>query len=151
MTTPERPIRIGDAERDSAASVLSEHYAAGRLTKAEYDERLEAVWAARYNTDLGELFTDLPGSGSDDIGARGVPARSQQRSQPAPDSPPWARSPHPLVLLSVVLAAGALVFIALRGAPWLLFVAFWLVVCSGFGCRRPAHTHRRSVRQHRHA
>jgi dihydropyrimidinase len=29
-------LRIGDAERDSAATALGEHYAAGRLTKEEF-------------------------------------------------------------------------------------------------------------------
>ncbi|WP_165367740.1 DUF1707 SHOCT-like domain-containing protein, partial [Phytoactinopolyspora endophytica] len=60
MTTP-GPLRVGDAERDTAASALSEHYASGRLTKVEYDERLEAIWAARYDSDLRSLFSDLPG------------------------------------------------------------------------------------------
>ena len=35
-------LRIGDAEREAAVTALGEHYAAGRLTKEEYDERADA-------------------------------------------------------------------------------------------------------------
>lgn len=54
-------IRIADAEREAAVSTLSEHYAVGRLTREEYDERCEAAWAARTRAELRPLFTDLPG------------------------------------------------------------------------------------------
>ena len=36
---PGPELRIGDAEREAAVTALGEHYAAGRLTKDEYDER----------------------------------------------------------------------------------------------------------------
>src|ERR1051325_9251968 len=32
-------IRVGDRERDAAAAALAQHYAQGRLTAAEHDER----------------------------------------------------------------------------------------------------------------
>jgi hypothetical protein len=53
-------IRIGDAERDEVARQLREHYAAGRLTSEEFDERLEACLAARTTGDLQRLTEDLP-------------------------------------------------------------------------------------------
>jgi hypothetical protein len=53
-------IRIGDAEREAAVAALGEHYAAGRLTKEEYDERAERAWAARVSSTLTPLFADLP-------------------------------------------------------------------------------------------
>ena len=53
-------IRIGDAEREAAVAALGEHYAAGRLTKEEYDERAEQAWAARASSALTPLFVDLP-------------------------------------------------------------------------------------------
>ena len=41
-TRPGQPeLRIGDDEREAAVTALGEHYAAGRLTKDEYDERAE--------------------------------------------------------------------------------------------------------------
>jgi hypothetical protein len=54
-------LRIGDAEREEAARILGEHFAAGRLDHQEYDERTDAVWAARTQGDLTPLFRDLPG------------------------------------------------------------------------------------------
>jgi Domain of unknown function (DUF1707) len=53
-------LRIGDAERDAAIAALSEHFAAGRLSKDEFDERTEAAWAARTAGALAPLFVDLP-------------------------------------------------------------------------------------------
>jgi len=53
-------VRIGDAERDAAAAALGEHFASGRLTRDEFDERLERAWAAKTAVDLDPLFVDLP-------------------------------------------------------------------------------------------
>jgi hypothetical protein len=52
-------LRIGDAERDDAIARLSEHYAAGRLDKQEFDERSDAVWTAKTYADLAAIFADL--------------------------------------------------------------------------------------------
>jgi hypothetical protein len=56
-------MRIGDAERDAAAADLSEHYAAGRLTFDELNERLDAVFTAKTFGQLAHVMTDLPGPG----------------------------------------------------------------------------------------
>jgi Domain of unknown function (DUF1707) len=56
-------LRIGDAERDAAAADLGEHYAAGRLTLDELNERLDAVFSAKTFGQLAKIMTDLPGSG----------------------------------------------------------------------------------------
>lgn len=58
MNRPE--LRIGDLERDAAVTALGEHYAAGRLTKEEYDERADVAWRARTRSDLAPVFADLP-------------------------------------------------------------------------------------------
>ena len=56
-------LRIGDAERDAAAADLGEHYAAGRLTLDELNERLDAVFSARTFGQLNRIMADLPGPG----------------------------------------------------------------------------------------
>jgi len=56
-------LRIGDAERDAAAADLGEHYAAGRLTLDELNERLDAVFSAKTLGQLARVMTDLPGLG----------------------------------------------------------------------------------------
>ncbi len=52
--------RIGDAERDTAASELGDHYAAGRLTLDELHERIGLVLSARTHGQLGRVMRDLP-------------------------------------------------------------------------------------------
>jgi hypothetical protein len=56
----ERVVRIGDAERDDAARELGDHYAVGRLTAGEFDDRLGRVYATRTDAELGALLGDLP-------------------------------------------------------------------------------------------
>jgi Domain of unknown function (DUF1707) len=56
-------LRIGDAERDAAAADLGEHYAAGRLTLDELNERLDAVFSSKTFGQLTRIMADLPGPG----------------------------------------------------------------------------------------
>lgn len=61
MSTPEPyPVRIGNEERQSAAQVLGDHFAHGRLDPHEFEERVAAAYAARTTADLDRLFDDLP-------------------------------------------------------------------------------------------
>jgi hypothetical protein len=53
-------LRIGDAEREQAATALGEHYAQGRISADEHAERLELIWHARTRGDLQPVFRDLP-------------------------------------------------------------------------------------------
>ncbi|HEU5420371.1 MAG TPA: DUF1707 domain-containing protein [Streptosporangiaceae bacterium] len=53
-------LRIGDAEREARAAELREHYAHGRLSLAEFNERLDAVFAAATQEQLDQVTADLP-------------------------------------------------------------------------------------------
>lgn len=53
-------LRIGDAERSGAIEALGEHFATGRLTHEEYDERATRALKARTAADVAPLFADLP-------------------------------------------------------------------------------------------
>ncbi len=53
-------MRAADADRDHVVEVLSMAYSEGRLTKDEYDGRLENALSARTYADLDQLVTDLP-------------------------------------------------------------------------------------------
>jgi uncharacterized membrane protein len=55
-------LRVGDAERDEVTSALHEHFAQGRLTRNELDERLTATLSARTVGDLRNVTRDLPGT-----------------------------------------------------------------------------------------
>ena len=56
-------LRVGDSERDNALAALGKHYAAGRLSGEELDERISAALRARTRSDLWALLGDLPGEG----------------------------------------------------------------------------------------
>jgi Domain of unknown function (DUF1707) len=53
-------MRVGDAEREATAAELREHYASGRLTLDELNERLDKAFAAKTRSDLDALMRDLP-------------------------------------------------------------------------------------------
>jgi DUF1707 SHOCT-like domain len=53
-------LRASDEQRDRAAAEIRDHYAAGRLTEDELNERLDAAYSARTQGELAELRRDLP-------------------------------------------------------------------------------------------
>jgi Domain of unknown function (DUF1707) len=53
-------LRIGHAEREAAAASLREHYAQGRLTLEEFNERLDATFKAVTQRELNRITEDLP-------------------------------------------------------------------------------------------
>lgn len=53
-------VRIGTAERERAMKELSDHFSAGRLSIAEFDERSAVVAAATTKGELATVFNDLP-------------------------------------------------------------------------------------------
>jgi Flp pilus assembly protein TadB len=61
MNGPEY-LRIGDAERDQMTTALHEHFAQGRLTSEELEERLDATLSAKTVGELRAVSRDLPDS-----------------------------------------------------------------------------------------
>ncbi len=55
-------MRAADEDRDRVVGFLNTAYSEGRLSKDEYDARLEAALSARTYADLDQLVTDLPGA-----------------------------------------------------------------------------------------
>jgi hypothetical protein len=53
-------VRVGDADREAVAAQLREHYADGRLTLEELNERLDQAFAAKTKADLNTVMRDLP-------------------------------------------------------------------------------------------
>jgi DNA-binding MarR family transcriptional regulator len=84
--------RVGDADRETAAAALGEHFAHGRLTLDELNARLDATLTARTHGELSQAARDLPDLGA--LWARvGLPqgkrarpghkgARSDERAAP---------------------------------------------------------------------
>ena len=57
---PQPHLRAADSDREAVATALGRHMADGRLTVAEYDERLTRAYAARTYGELAEVTADLP-------------------------------------------------------------------------------------------
>lgn len=53
-------LRAADRDRDQVAESLREHYAQGRLTMEEFDERTTAAASAKTIGELRALTSDLP-------------------------------------------------------------------------------------------
>ena len=60
MAVGDGHLRLSDAERETAAAELGEHYAHGRITTEEHRERLDRIWAAKTRSEIGPIFADLP-------------------------------------------------------------------------------------------
>jgi hypothetical protein len=129
-------IRASDADRDHITARLREHFAAGRLTSDELDERVSAALKAKTHGELRQLMTDLP---------EPAPATPKATQRPYPPGPPWVvrrRGPRLLPVLLLVLLA------ALLPGHWLFFgvlqgfMVFWLLACLG-GIFAMSRAHRR--------
>ena len=106
-------IRASDADRELVSARLRDHFAEGRLTREELDERVTAALNAKTVGDLRSLMADLPGPGP-------VPQQAGM--------PPWAAAPTPVfvrrgprllpvamlfMLMALLLPGGGLVVLAL--------------------------------------
>jgi DUF1707 SHOCT-like domain len=81
-------LRIGDTEREAVAAELREHYARGRLTLAEFNQRLDAAFAAKTQRDLTRITSDLPHVRPNDVplpsAGVGRPRQLSHRTQADP-------------------------------------------------------------------
>ena len=104
-------IRTSDADRERSIAALRDHYADGRLTCEELNERVTATLTARTFGDLRSVMADLP-----------EPAHAPQRARrpPAAVPRPVLRLRSPLIL---PLAALAMLGVLLIPAGWQL-IAF---------------------------
>jgi hypothetical protein len=103
---PVRPadpgLGVGDAERGGVVDQLADHHAAGRLTLAEFEERMSAAWTARTGGELEVLVRDLP-----------------TPSEPAPRVPARPR---------LALDSPTRTYLAVIALLWLI----WLVTGAGY-------------------
>jgi Domain of unknown function (DUF1707)/2TM domain len=121
-------LRVGDAERGQVIDQLADHHAAGRLTLAEFEERMGSAWTARTGAELELLVRDLP--------TLPRPARPARRPLPGPlrglDSPTRTYLAVIALLWVIWLVTGA-------GYPW----PVWPMLGWGVGV---AGHHARAVR-----
>jgi Flp pilus assembly protein TadB len=117
--------RAGDEDRDRTATALGGHYAAGRLTLEEFQQRLDRAYAAKTLGQLDELMKDLPGSDLSPLqGQRGGRPPLPQRREPGPVQASGGRSAVRQFWLAVAITAIVIWLIGgAAGGPWLLWLA----------------------------
>jgi hypothetical protein len=110
-------LRVSDADRAAVTDQLSRHYGDGRLSQAEFDERLDQAMRAKTQADLSGLLADLPGA---EAPAAPAPRRTAQ---------PRHRILAPLLVIAIIITTAHLAFWTIHLLPWLLIglLAFlWL-------------------------
>ena len=117
-------LRIGNAEREKAATELGEHLAAGRLDADEYTDRVGKVYAARTAGDLAPLFADLPP----------LHAGSASPTHPAAIGLPGSRCCSSCALILACVAWAAFIQVP----PFFIFPLVWIVL-AGRGMSRGPH------------
>ena len=110
-------IRVSDADRDHVTARLRDHFAQGRLTPAELDERLSAALSAKTAGDLRRIMADLPEP------AQVAPRTAVQWAGP----PPWVARRHGPPILPVLLLA-LFAMLAIPSGGWVLFAVLRLVL-----------------------
>jgi len=125
-------LRVGDADREAIAAQLREHFADGRLTLGELNERLDQTFAAKTRADLNTVMIDLPhATPSGPSGPQGP--GWQGSAWPVPSQPSWddrdgnqqAGSRRPFAAIAPLL-----------GLVW-LFVIMGAFSLFGLGGGRP--------------
>lgn len=128
---PEPHMRAADADRAAVAEVLGHAMADGRLTVAEYEERVARAYAARTYGELAELTADLPSAAPRATAPSGPPPAPLPACGPA-----WGGGYRRAVWRSWVTTALIVTSIWLMssigaGHP-IYFWPFWVVGPWGF-------------------
>lgn len=136
MSTP--ALRIGDADRAGAVEALGEHFATGRLTAEEYDDRASRALQARTAADVAPLFADLPAPYPPVLTGLPSAAPTRPRGRAAGVAAAAAR-PRRLPVLPLLLVVLGLTLLIEEGAVLL----FGLAALWWFGSLRGGRPHRR--------
>jgi hypothetical protein len=117
-------IRVSDADRERVTGRLREHFAEGRLTSDELDERVSAALNAKTFGDLRPLMADLP---------EPAPPRAAHPRPAGP--PPWVAHRRGPRLMPLLMLVALVALVAPAGGGWLVLGLFkvvlmvWLVGC----------------------
>jgi len=142
------PVRASDGDRQRVVELLREHTSAGRLTIEEYEQRVDAAYAAKTISALRPLLADLPVHLEEvlppEVPARSAPPRWQPgpAGAPEPDQAGSESTRWVLLVVAVVVLLG-MVLLAVRGVFvfWPLFIGGMFIFRGGL--RRGPRHHRR--------
>ncbi|MFB9838191.1 DUF1707 SHOCT-like domain-containing protein [Actinoallomurus acaciae] len=103
-------LRAADRDRDEVVDLLREHYAQGRLTMEEFEERSTAATSAKTLGDLRVLTADLPAA-------------------PEPREAAWSPARMRWIALAGVAALATVVLVGVAVAGYVKFAfPVWLIV-----------------------
>jgi hypothetical protein len=127
---PDPQMRAADTDRDAVAHRLGEHMTAGRLTVAEYEDRVARAYTAKTYGELADLTNDLPSS---------RPA-TRPAPQPAATGPcgaapwggawsagPWRRAVWGSWLSTAVIVTTIWLITCLSAGAFLYFWPIWVI------------------------
>jgi hypothetical protein len=112
-------MRVADAERERVAAVLEQAHSDGRLTLAEYDERVRAAHGAVVQADLTPLTLDLPPEPAPAPVGAAVPEPPRRRSPLRVAVAVWAAVSVINLVIWVAVSVGA----GDPVPPWWIWVA----------------------------
>jgi hypothetical protein len=122
-------MRVSDADRERVTTRLREHFADGRLTSEELDERVTSALNAKTFGDLRAVMADLPEP--EPTGPQAGPPPWASGPQWGPPAYRYRRGPRLLPLALLILLAAVI----LPGGGWIflgffkVILLFWLVLC----------------------
>jgi hypothetical protein len=125
---PDPQMRAADTDREAVAHRLAEHMSLGRLTVAEYEDRVARAYAAKTYGELTELTRDLPSS-------RPTPRPAPQRvasgsCAPAAWGGPWTagrRAVWGSWLSTAVIVTTIWLISSLSAGTFLYFWPIWVI------------------------
>ena len=125
-------VRVGDADREAVAAQLRDHYADGRLTLDELNERLDQTFAAKTKADLNTVMRDLPQATRSTTGMphggtawQGPAWQGPVATRPGQeDGNGWSNRQR---------ACGSGAFAPLIGLVWLFVILGSVILFGGFG------------------
>ena len=124
---PAEGLRIGHADREGTAASLREHFAEGRLTLEEFQQRLAAALGAKTDRDLAAITGDLPAALPGVRPGGGRTGGSSNAGRQGQWRPSWPRAVAGMIVIILSLAiVAALLPLALFGAALSRIVLFLL-------------------------
>jgi hypothetical protein len=161
---PDPQMRAADSDRDAVASRLGEHMSAGRLTVAEYEDRVARAYAAKTYGELATLTADLPagrGGTSRQAGpaARPQPVAARACAPWAARGSTWRRAAWGSWASTALIVTTIWLITSLSSGAFLYFWPIWVIVPWGVVLMaqtltgqqsRPGPGQRRLDRERRH-
>jgi len=131
-------FRASQADREQAIEVLKTAFVEDRLTKDEFDQRVDQALTSRTYAELAAVTADIPAGLIADQ-APGRPARAQAR-------PPMSNPAKAGICVAIAIAVAAVLTFATGGFALALIVPFYFIALLMGGAQILASQHEKRSR-----